>query len=314
MKVSKDQISAALFGLAIGDAVGVPYEFLSRLEMQQAPAVEMTGYGTHDQPAGTFSDDTSLSFCLAEMLTGDFSIDQLAQNYLLWTYKNYWTATGEVFDIGIATNEAMSRLLSGIDPILAGGSELQDNGNGSLMRILPLAFYLRGKNIEERYELTKQVSSVTHRHNISVIGCFYYLEFAISLINGLGKYQAYQSLQTKIPAYLKRVGLPEQEILLYNRLFNSDLSLTRVDEIQSSGYVVHTLEASIWCILKTDNYKDAVLLAVNLGNDTDTTACVTGGLAGIIYGLDDIPKSWKETLLKRQDIEDLATRLFNNLF
>ena len=207
----------------------------------------------------------------------------------------------------------MARLLSGIDPILTGGNELQDNGNGSLMRILPLAFYLLDKNIEERYELTKQVSSITHRHNISVIGCFYYLEFAISLIKGLDKYQAYQSLHTKIPAYLKSVGLSEEELFLYNRLFNSDISLKKVDEIQSSGYVVHTLEASIWCILRTDNYKDAVLLAVNLGDDTDTTACVTGGLAGIIYGPDGIPNSWRKTLLKRHDIEDLATRLYNNL-
>lgn len=313
MTILKQQISATLFGLAIGDAVGVPYEFLSRSELLAAPATDMIGFGTHEQPAGTFSDDSSLSFCLAEMLTGEFSIDQLAKNFLSWTYQNYWTARGEVFDIGIATAEAMTRLQKGVEPALAGGAQTEDNGNGSLMRILPLAFFLRDKATEERYRVIEQVSSITHRHNISVIGCFYYLEFAISLINGLDMFAAYKLLQTSVPAYLKIADLPDEDISVYQRLFTADISEIKQDHIQSSGFILHTLEASIWCILKTQNYKDAVLLAVNLGEDTDTTVCVTGGLAGILYGINDIPKSWRDTILRKQDIADLSNRLFDNL-
>ena len=184
-----------LFGVAVGDALGVPVEFQSRTTIAQKPVTDMVGFGTYNLPPGTFSDDGSLAFCLAEALTEPFSVQAVAANFVKWLNHNYWTPRGSVFDVGIATRQAIKRLETGCDPELAGGIDVSDNGNGSLMRILPLLVYIKDKPIADRYQLTKQVSAITHGHIRSVIACFYYLEFAWHILNGADKNQAY-----KIPA------------------------------------------------------------------------------------------------------------------
>lgn len=192
---------------------------------------------------------------------------------------------------------------------MAGGFEESDNGNGSLMRILPLVFYLLDKPIKERFDITKKVSSITHGHIRSVIACFYYLEFALKILAGKDKFEIYQNLQTEISNHLTSLTINPAEIAIFDRLLKGKIAKLDEGEIQSSGYVLHTLEASIWCLLTTDNYKEAVLKAVNLGSDTDTTGAVTGGLAGLLYGLDNIPKKWITQLARKEDIENLAERL-----
>lgn len=308
-KISLLQIKSALFGVAVGDALGVPVEFNSRQTISKNPVTDMIGYGTYNLPAGTWSDDSSLTFCLAEALTQDFHLNVIGQNFVKWTHENYWTPHGHVFDIGIATRQAISRLAKGEKPDLAGGFDETDNGNGSLMRILPLIFYLLDKPINERYNITKKVSSITHGHIRSVIACFYYLEFANQVLVGKDKFEIYKNLRTEISNHLTSLAINPTEIALFDRLFKSDIHNLDESQIESSGYVLHTLEASIWCLLTTDNYKDAVLKAVNLGSDTDTTGAVTGGLAGLLYGLDDIPKEWLQQIAKYDDIENLAERL-----
>jgi ADP-ribosylglycohydrolase len=269
----------------------------------------MMGYGTHHQAAGTWSDDSSLTFCLAEALAEGFSVEKLGENFVKWRCQNYWTARGEVFDVGIATDSAIARIAKGVRADLAGGTHARDNGNGSLMRIAPLLFYIGNRPIEERFSLTSRVSSVTHGHIRSIIACFYYLEFARQLLEGTDKFQIYQKLQTEITAHLTSIAVEQKEIALFDRLLKEHIYELPEEDIHSSGYVLHTLEASIWCLLTTTNYKDAVLKAVNLGEDTDTTGAVTGGLAGLLYGVDDIPLNWREQLAGKDDIEDLAKRL-----
>ncbi|PKP14611.1 MAG: hypothetical protein CVU07_13990, partial [Bacteroidetes bacterium HGW-Bacteroidetes-23] len=220
---------------------------------------------------------------------------------------------GNVFDIGIATRQAISRLAKGKKPELAGGFDETDNGNGSLMRILPLLFYLLDKPINERYDITKKVSSITHGHIRSVIACFYYLEFAKQIFDGKNKFEIYKNLQTGVTNHLISLSINPREITLFDRLLKSDIHKLSEDEIQSSGYVLHTLEASIWCLLTTSNYKEAVLKAVNLGSDTDTTGAVTGGLAGLLYGLDNIPTNWITQIARKDDIENLAERLADRI-
>ncbi len=303
------QIKSALFGVATGDALGVPIEFKSRQTISKNPVTDMIGYGTYNLPAGTWSDDSSLTFCLAEALTQDFDLNAIGQNFVKWTHENYWTPHGHVFDIGIATKQAISRLENGENPELAGGFDETDNGNGSLMRILPLLFYLIDKPIQERYDITKKVSSITHGHIRSVIACFYYLEFAKQILSGKDKFEIYKNLQTEISKHLTSLAINPTEIAKFDRLLKGDIATLDEDEIDSSGYVLHTLEASIWCLLTTENYKEAVLKAINLGSDTDTTGAVTGGLAGLLYGLDDIPKKWLQQIAKYDDIENLAERL-----
>lgn len=310
---SERTIKSVLFGVAIGDALGVPIEFKSREELNANPVKGMIGFGTYNVPEGTWSDDSSLTFCLAEALTHEFSLNAIANNFIKWRSENYWTPRGEVFDIGISTADAIFRIINGVDPALAGSIDENENGNGSLMRILPLLFYIKDKPIEQRFEITRQVSSITHRHIRSIIACFYYLEFARHIINGKDKFDAYNQLQSEFRHFLTSISIHSYEIDLYHRLLTKNIYELTEDQIHSSGYVLHTLEASIWCLLTTANYQEAVLRAVNLGEDTDTTAAVTGGLAGLLYGYDNIPGEWLSVIARKSDIEDLAKRLTDNM-
>jgi ADP-ribosylglycohydrolase len=270
------------------------------------PVTDMREYGTYEQPKGTWSDDTSLMLCLAESMTEGLDIHNLAKKFIAWKNDNLWTPHGWVFDIGIGTRVAIERLEDGITPELAGGFDERDNGNGSLMRILPLVLHIKDLNIEERYDWTKKISSITHAHVRSVMACFYYLEFAKKIIDGKEKFQAYNELQSELTQYFEQRKINPIEINKFHRLLVEDISKVDEDNIKSSGYVIDTLEAAIWCILITNNYKDAVLKAVNLGQDTDTTGAVTGGLAALIYGLDNIPNEWINTLARKDDIINLT--------
>ncbi len=300
-----------LFGVSIGDALGVPVEFKSRKDIAQKPVTDMIGYGTYNLPPGTFSDDSSLTFCLAEGLIQEFDLNNVGQNFVNWYNQNYWTPYGKVFDIGNTTREAINRLSKNIRLDLAGSFDEESNGNGSLMRILPLVFHIRDKPIKERFEITKQVSSLTHAHIRSVIACFYYLEFAKQIIEGKNKFEIYLNLQIEITDFLNKESINTSEISLFNRLLTKKVYEFNESIIYSSGYVLHTLEASIWCLMTTSNYKEATLKAVNLGEDTDTTGAVTGGLAGLLYGFDSIPKTWLNQLARKNDIIDLSERLKN---
>lgn len=161
-----------LFGVIVGYALGVPVEFKSRKTIIQNPITDMIGYGTYNFPPGTFSDDSSLTFCLAEGLTQDFDLKTTGDNFVKWYHHNFWTPYGHVFDIGLTTQVAINRLAQNTTPDLVGSFDEQSNGNGSLMRILPLVFYIKDKPIKERFEITKQVSSLTNGHMRSVIACF----------------------------------------------------------------------------------------------------------------------------------------------
>ena len=305
----RDDIESVLFGVAVGDALGVPAEFKSREYLKQFPITDMIGNGTHNQLAGTFSDDGSLTFCLAEALTVDFSLGTIANNFIEWYYFGYWSARGSMFDVGNTTRDAIVKMRTGVSPELAGSTDANSNGNGSLMRILPLLFYLVDKHIDERYEITRVVSSMTHGHIRSIIACFYYLEFARLLFEEKDKFDAYKTLQDELGECLTSKSIDNKEIAYLNRLLKGDIFKLSESQIKSTGYVIDTLEASMWCFLTTDNYSDAVLKAVNLGDDTDTTGAVTGGLAGLYYGWYDIPDKWVEQIARKNDIIDLADRL-----
>lgn len=308
MKTLDSRIKEALFGVAVGDALGVPVEFNARASLNANPVTGMRGWGTHQQPAGTWSDDSSLTFCLAEALAEGFSLEGLARNFVRWLYEGWWTPHGTVFDVGIATQKAIGRLAGGTAPEIAGGFEENDNGNGSLMRILPLVFYLQGVDRQQWWPLTKEVSSLTHAHVRSVVACYYYLLFADGLLQGEDKWAVYRRLQREVPPYLESLSINRSEVALFNNLLKGDIGTMPEAAIRGSGYVLHSLEASIWCLLMTDSFEAAVLRAVNLGEDTDTTGAVTGGLAALVYGWDAIPNGWIDSLARIQDIEDLAER------
>jgi ADP-ribosyl-[dinitrogen reductase] hydrolase len=305
----KEQVKSLLFGVAAGDALGVPVEFRDREYLRNHPVTEMTGYGTHHQPPGTWSDDSSLTFCLAEALTHPFDPETVGRNFVRWYREGYWAAGERLFDIGGATHEAIHRLIGGVPAAKAGGGDETANGNGSLMRIAPLVFHIADKPAKERFEITRLVSSITHAHIRSVIGCFYSLEFCLGILRGQDKFAIYQQLKEDMNRLAVDYTLPPYEIRQFGRLLQHDIFSLEEDAIESSGYVVHTLEASVWCLLTTETYSEAVLKAVNLGGDTDTTAAVTGGLAGLLYCYDAIPAHWIHQLAKKDAIAELAERL-----
>jgi ADP-ribosylglycohydrolase len=303
-------IHNAILGLVVGDALGVPVEFKSREYLKEHPITDMVGYGTYNQPPGTWSDDSSLALCLAEELTKGFSVRNIGESFVEWLYNNHWTPHGEVFDVGNTTGAAIERLKDGIPPEQSGIKYKEANGNGSLMRILPLLFYVQqNENDLERYEIIRKVSAITHAHVRSTLSCFYYLEFARLIKNGVSKKDAYKRANESLLQLTDKLGVDPSEVSQFSRLTDGTIDQLEENQIYSDTYVIYTLEASVWSILITDNYKDAVLRAVNLGKDTDTTAAVTGGLAGLMYGAENIPKEWITQIARLEDIEQVVKKL-----
>jgi len=307
-------VKAGIFGVCIGDALGVPVEFRSRETLKNFPVVKMQEFGSWNQPKGTWSDDSSLTLCLAEELTKGYNLEKIGQSFVKWNKYGHWTAHGRLFDIGGTTRHSIARLIKGESAKFSGNIFEEDNGNGSLMRILPLAFYLKNEeNIESLYQTVKEISSITHGHFRSVFACFIYVIFAIELIKGKDKQEAYRHTQELVLKFTDSQGFNPKEIQLFERILKNDISKYEEDTISSGGYVLHSLEASLWCFLNSGTYAEAVLKAVNLGEDTDTTGAITGGLAGIYYGFDNIPEEWVNELVRKNDIEALCEKLHKKL-
>jgi ADP-ribosylglycohydrolase len=260
----------------------------------------MTGFGTYNQPPGTWSDDSSMTLATVESLCrmGKIDPEDIMLNFAAWLFGAKFTPHRFVFDVGRTTRKAIHNFIYGYKIEKCGGTSENDNGNGSLMRILPLAF------LNCSLGDVANVSSLTHGHSISIHACDIYVSIAQGLIAG-------QNIREAIAERVRRSYYLHEN---FNRLKALD-SLSR-DEIESTGFVVDTLEAALWCVLKTDNYRDCVLMAVNLGNDTDTTAAVAGGLAGILYGIGGekgIPEDWIDQIVKRDEIKALCES-FENRF
>lgn len=304
-----------MLGLIVGDALGVPVEFMSRTELMKNPVTGMREYGTHHQPMGTWSDDSSMALAELDSIrtVGTIDYTDMMERFSRWCMYGEYTPFGEVFDIGIATSRALMNYAKGIAPLESGGKTEWDNGNGSLMRILPVCLYLfeRQKKVctseNESIYMIHAVSALTHAHVRSQMACgiYYFLVKAIleeegSLENRLqkGMDRAYQ--------YYRQDLSNHRELENYKRLADlSEFKENPKEGIKSSGYVVDTLEAAVWCLLHSHSYKETVLMAVNLGEDTDTIGAVAGGLAGLYYKEEGIPKEWTQVLQRREWIEEV---------
>lgn len=304
----KNQIEETLLGLAIGDAMGVPVEFCSRETLQLDPVLGFRGYGTHTQLPGTFSDDSSLCFCLVESLIEGFTLENLAQKMVSWRYDHYWTANGYAFDCGNNISEALEKLRNHHSPKYSGNYTERSNSNGSLMRILPLVFYLENKPLNHRYRMIKEISSLTHAHDRSILSCFYLIEFALELMTTKESSDAFKKHRDGFLDKCQLLGVGEGELRYFHRLLDERFSKMDISQISSTGYVIDTLEAAIWCLLNNSNYSDTILNAVNLCGDTDTIGCIAGGLAGLTYGLDENSQIWREQLKRNADIKELSLR------
>lgn len=303
-----------ILGLTIGDAMGVPLEFCMREKLMENPTTEMIGYGSHDVPKGSWSDDTSMTIATIDSINnkGKIDYDDIATNFLKWFKEAKYTPTDRVFDIGRTSLRAIARFeTSRNNAVECGGESEMDNGNGSLMRILPIAYYCfaKNKNDKEILDIVSKVSSITHKHEISIIGCYIYVLYAIKLLEGKTKEQAYE--------YIKSYDynmFSKEYVNRYNRILKENISEYSLEEIKSTGFVVDTLEATLWVLLNTNLYSQAIIGAINLGNDTDTVGACVGGLAGIIYGIEEFPEQWKKDLLKYDYIYELCNMFDKVLF
>ncbi|MEI6901338.1 MAG: ADP-ribosylglycohydrolase family protein, partial [Bacteroidota bacterium] len=311
MTFSKEIIKSAIIGFAIGDALGVPYEFSHREERKLNPVTKLAGGGYWRQPVGTWSDDSSMVFCTMESLCTGYDLSDMGLKFHEWIYENYWTPHGKVFDKGNQTLYAIERIHKIIEygepiaPMPQSMANARENGNGSLMRILPMAFYLKNKPIKDHFKIIWDVSAMTHPHIRSAIACMFYTEFAIELLNGLGKEEAYRNAQKVMHEY-SPVSSKHKELALFSRILHDQIWHYPEDSIKSKGYVLDSLEACIWCVMNSNDYSETLLKAVNLGDDTDTIAALAGGLAGLVYGFDQIPDEWINLLVKKEDILQLC--------
>ena len=315
--INLETIKAMTMGIAVADAVGVPVEFKSRETLKRKPVIDMLGYGSHYQPIGTWSDDTSMTIATMESIARKKRIDyaDLMNNFALWYFEGEFTARREVFDCGGTTLSAIIKYAREIPLEECGAEESYSNGNGSLMRILPVVVYLHsiyGKNFDERaMSVIHEVSALTHAHPRSLVGCGIYSLISVQLLEGKTIPEAVQIGLSNAEKYYSDSEFVD-EVEKYSRLWQEDFATLPEEEIKSTGYVVDTLETALWCLLNTKDYKSLVLKAVNLGDDTDTVAAVAGGLAGICYGLEEIPEEWLLKLQSREYLEEIASDFFHS--
>ena len=304
-----------MLGLIVGDALGVPVEFMSRTELMKNPVTGMREYGTHHQPRGTWSDDSSMALAELDSIrtVGTIDYTDMMERFSRWCMHGEYTPFGEVFDIGIATSRALMNYAKGIAPLESGGKTEWDNGNGSLMRILPVCLYLfeRQKKVctseNESIYMIHAVSALTHAHVRSQMACgiYYFLVKAILEEEGSLEKRLQKGMDRAYQYYRQDLS-NHRELENYKRLADlSEFKETPKEGIKSSGYVVDTLEAAVWCLLHSHSYKETVLMAVNLGEDTDTIGAVAGGLAGLYYKEEGIPQEWIQVIRRREWIEEV---------
>ncbi len=298
------KVYGAILGFVVGDALGVPVEFNSRESLRKNPVIDMREFGTYNQPKGTWSDDTSMTLCTMESFLVGVDYDDMMFKFSNWLTDGYRSAHGEAFDVGIGTRNALYNFAADVPAVNSGGGDEFDNGNGSLMRMLPLVFYTMGMPLKKKFEIVENISALTHAHVRSKIACAVYVQFASELLKGYKKEKALRQTMIHINDFYGK----EKELINFKRIQSEDIHTLKEDEIKSSGYVVHTLEAVLWSFFTTNTYKECVLKAVNLGEDTDTTAAIAGGLAGIYYGSQGIPQNWINSVVKLDDIQKLCAK------
>lgn len=303
-----------IMGVAVGDALGVPVEFKERQELRDVPVETMRGYGSFNLPAGSWSDDTSMTLATLDSLKNGFNRHDIMRNFIQWIRQAEYTPFGNVFDVGNICYRAIAKyeLLGDIEH--CGCDKDYENGNGSLMRILPACLYFyqkqkeEGMSDEEAIEHIHAVSALTHAHIRSLIACGLYYFMIKSILDNSGMLM--ERLQTGVNdafCFYKSVDIDTDELNHFKRITDlKEFSVIPEDDVRSTGYVVDTLEAAVWCLINTDSYKTCTLQAVNLGDDTDTVSAIAGGLAGLYYGYENIPNEWLDTIQKREWIEEMC--------
>jgi ADP-ribosyl-[dinitrogen reductase] hydrolase len=294
-----DRSRGALLGLACGDALGTTLEYKKRGSF--APLTDMVGGGPFDLRPGEWTDDTSMALCLGESLLKRRGFDPADQieRYCRWRREGYWSSNGRFFDIGTTVSRALSYYLANGE-VYAGPADPLTAGNGSITRLAPVVlFYAPDRDAALHY--AAESSRVTHNAEEALDACRLLAAVLLAALAGAGKEEVLaagralaseRALAPKIAALAEGAWRSKPE-----------------KAIRGSGYVVESLEASLWCFAETGSYREAVLHAANLGDDADTTAAVCGQIAGAFYGAEEIPAPWREKLARGDEIERMADAL-----
>lgn len=295
-EAQEDRALGAMLGLAVGDALGTTYEFQAR--DRNPRLVDMVGGGPFRLKPGQWTDDTAMALSFIDSLLAHAELDEadLMTRFVDWHENGAYSCTGKCFDIGITTRQALGRAKVTANPI-AGSTDPRSAGNGSLMRLAPVAIR-HWRNREALRDIAARQSRTTHGAPEAVDACIAFAEVLADAIEGRPRSEVLRPRATQFAGKIATI------------MAGSRRGKHR-DQIASSGYVAHSLEAALWCVGRTDTYRDAVLLAANLGDDADTTAAITGQLAGALYGAPGIPQDWRDKLAWGAQIEVMAQELFD---
>ena len=304
MLLLKDRFLGSLLGLATGDALGTTLEF--KAPGTFAPIADMVGGGPFGLRPGQWTDDTTMALCLAESLVecGGFDArDQMAR-YLRWRDDGYLSSTGSWFDIGNTVAEALQRYERTGDPF-SGPTDPDRAGNGSLMRLAPVALFYAA-DPRQAIERAAESSRTTHGAAEAVDACRYMAGLIVGALQGRPKHELLSA------GFCPIEGLWRAEPLApaIAEVASGSFKRKQPPEIRGTGYVVRSLEAALWAFDRAEGFREGALLAVNLGDDADTTGAVYGQLAGAYYGGEAIPAGWLERLAMREEIARLAEGLY----
>lgn len=291
---TKNRSKGCLVGLAVGDAVGTTLEFRQRGTFE--PITDMVGGGPFDLLPGQWTDDTSMALCLALSLiykNGFDPVDQM-NRYCNWYQYGYMSSTGECFDIGATVATALNSYMKTGNPF-SGSIDERSSGNGSLMRLAPIAIFYRD-NPAELIRYAGESSRTTHGSAECIDACKYLASLLVVAMSARNKEEVlstfYQPTTSKVNAIASGLYLEKN-----------------YQQLTGSGYVIESLESALWCFHKADSFEEAILLAANIGNDADTTAAICGQIAGAFYGVQAIPVEWISRLVDGDGIADLACKL-----
>lgn len=303
---------SGIMGVVTGDALGCPVQFKSREQVARQPITGMRGYGTFNLPAGSWTDDSSLTLALLDSIrrTGGIDCADIMDNFVKWLDDGAFTPYGYAYDIGRTTMSAINAYKRHHRPDKSGDTNDRSIGNGSLMRIMPAALYCIEKALpaDGAVDIIHRVGRLTHAHIRANIACGLYYFMTKAVLSGGGALT--DRLQAGLDegfAFYKARLYDHDDLEFYDRLCDLKVfAALPADKIHSGGYVVHTLEAAVWSLANADSFEAALLKAVNLGEDTDTVGAVAGGLAGLYYGYDGIPEDWLHALKMRDWIENMC--------
>jgi ADP-ribosyl-[dinitrogen reductase] hydrolase len=293
-KALRDRARGALLGLAVGDALGTTLEFKSKDSYQ--PLTTIVGGGPFRLKSGEWTDDTSMALALAASLVEKGGLDErdLMGRFCAWAEKGEYSHNGRCFDIGMTVSGALGQFRKTGHPV-AGSTDPQSAGNGSLMRLAPVSI-LYAFDPDARADVARRQSAVTHGAEEAVEACAAYAVLVAEAIQGWSKAQVFTPRPGWTPEKVARVM--RMETVGWDR-----------KQVRGSGYVIHSLEAALWAVGNANNFREAALLAANLGEDADTTAAIAGQLAGALWGASGIPEEWLSLLAWRERITNLADRL-----